>query len=82
MASAKASCFKRVCVACSYANANDMSWNSLNAVPMNETPKGWLGPVARVGVAAASVVLAGKNPRGTNTIFESEDFQVEDVAYQ
>ena len=42
-----------------------MSLNSLKAVPMNAMPKGWFGPVLRVGVAGASVVLADKKPSGT-----------------
>lgn len=68
MASGNASCFRRLCVACSYAKANEINWNSLNAVPMNEIPNGWFGPVARVGVAADNVVFAGRKPRGTEKV--------------
>jgi hypothetical protein len=34
----------RVCVFCSYAYANPMSSNSLQAVPMNDSPNGAPGP--------------------------------------
>ena len=65
IASGKASTLRRLCVACSYANANDTSSNSLNAVPMNAIPKGMFGPLSRIGSAGASVVFGGKNPSGT-----------------
>ena len=65
MAAGRASCFNLVWVACSYAKANEISLNSLNAVPMKDKPKGMLGPNARVGSAGESGVSAGWNPRGT-----------------
>ena len=65
IAAGNASTRRRVCVACSYANASDTSPNSLNAVPRKDSPNGWFGPLDRVGCARASVVLGGRNPRGT-----------------
>lgn len=56
---------RRVCVACSYAYANEMSLNSLNAVPKKERPNGMFGPLSRVGRAGESEVSGGKNPSGT-----------------
>lgn len=44
-----------------------MSWNSLNAVPMNESPKGTPGALEMVGLAGVAVILSGWKPRGTVT---------------
>ena len=65
IASGNASTCRRVCVACSYANASETNPNSLNAVPRKDSPNGWLGPLDRVGCAGARVVFGGRNPRGT-----------------
>ena len=45
----KARLFKRVCVACSYANAYPTNLNSLNAVPRKESPNGSPGAISIVG---------------------------------
>jgi len=65
IAAGNASRFRRLCVACSYANANPTSLNSLKAVPMNDIPKGMPGAFAIVGLAGDAVKLSGWNPRGT-----------------
>ena len=49
IASGKANFFKRVCVACSYANAYPTNLNSLNAVPRKESPNGNPGAISIVG---------------------------------
>ena len=66
IASAIASCFNLLWVACSYANEYEISLNSLKAVPMKAMQNGRLGPTSTTGLAGLSGVSADRNPSGTD----------------